>query len=92
MIIRIRGEGQYQLADAAEDGLNELDDEVVARMDADDEAGFHRALEQLLGFVRSAGDRLDDHELEVSDHVLPPPDTTLSEARAAFAEDGVIPG
>jgi hypothetical protein len=33
-----------------------------------------------------------DDELVTSDHVLPHADTTLEEAREAFAGEGAIPG
>jgi len=35
---------------------------------------------------------VDDDRLEGSDVILPPPDTSLEEARAEFTGEGLIPG
>ena len=90
MIVRIFGEGQYRLDDEHHHKLNELDDAVVAAVDAGDEDGFHAAFEELLAFVR-AGSHLGDEELEVSEFILPPADLTFVEAGEAFTGDGLIP-
>lgn len=90
MIVRIFGEGQYRLDDEHHHRLNELDDAVVAAVDADDEDGFHAAFEELLAFVR-AGAHLGDEELETSDFILPPADLTFVEAGEEFTGDGLIP-
>ena len=55
MIVRILGEGQYDVADDALDRLNELDAAVEAAVEAGDEAAFAAALGQLLDGVRTVG-------------------------------------
>ena len=55
MIVRILGEGQYDVADAALDRLNELDAAVEAAVDAGDETAFRPALLALLDGVRTVG-------------------------------------
>jgi hypothetical protein len=55
VIIRILGEGQYDVADQALDRLNELDAALEAAVDAGDEAAFAAALAVLLDGVRSVG-------------------------------------
>ena len=55
MIIRILGEGQSDVEDAALDGLNELDAAVEAAVEAGDEAAFGAALAELLDGVRRPG-------------------------------------
>ena len=40
----------------------------------------------------TSGTPVPDGELVTSDHVLPAADTTLEEAREAFAGEGAIPG
>jgi hypothetical protein len=92
MIVRIMGEGQYRLEDGTLERLSQLDQQVVEAIDASDEAGFQAAFSTLVDFVRHAGERVRDDQLAVSDHVLPHTDTTLAEARDAFAEEGAIPG
>ena len=91
MIVRIATEGQYRLPDDDADTLNELDNEVVAAVEAGDEDRFHEVFEQMLDLVRRAGTPLDEDELEESDVILPPPDTSFVEAAAEFTGEGLIP-
>ena len=90
MIIRIMGEGQYLLEGDSLERLSQLDQQVVEALEANDEADFHSTFRALVGFVRQAGERVADHELAISDHVLPHADTTFAEAGEAFAGEGVI--
>ena len=91
MIVRIATEGQYQLPDEHAGQLNDLDNEAVAAVEADDEDSFHEAFESMLDLVRREGRPVEDDELEGSDVILPPPDTTFVEAAAEFTGDGLIP-
>jgi hypothetical protein len=91
VIVRIATESQYRLPEEAADELNDLDNQVVAAVDAGDEERFHELFEQMLDLVRRAGDPLDDDELEESDVILPPPDTSFVEAAADFTGEGLIP-
>lgn len=92
MIVRILGEGQYDLADAALDRLNELDSAVEAAVEAGDEETFARALHALLEGVRTAGVAHDLDSLDESDLILPPADSTLEDVRDLLQDDGLIPG
>jgi PspA-Associated protein len=90
MIVRISGEDQYRLA--SEDGrLHDLDNAVVAAVQAGDEDAFHSSLGALLDYVRSSGSRLADDELLASDLILPPVDITLAELGEEFTGEGLIP-
>ena len=91
MIVRIAEENQYEFPDDQADRLNDLDNAVVAAVEAGDEDRFHEVFEQMLQLVRSDGHKLSDDELEESDVILPPPDTTLEEAAHEFTGDGLIP-
>jgi PspA-Associated protein len=91
VIVRIATEGQYRLPDGAAGKLNELDNTAVAAVEADDEDGFHTTFEQMLELVRREGQPLGDDELEDSDVILPPPDTSFVEAAAEFTGEGLIP-
>jgi hypothetical protein len=91
MIVRIATEAQYEFPDEHGEQLNELDNEAVAAVEADDEDRFHEVFEQMLELVRREGRPVDDDELEGSDVILPPPDTTFVEAAAEFTGDGLIP-
>jgi hypothetical protein len=92
MIIRISTEGQYELDAENVPKLNELDNAAVAGCESDDEAAFHAAFEQLLEFVRSQGQPVDDDHLGGSDMILPPPDVSFEEAKEEFTGEGLIPG
>ena len=91
MIVRISTEGQYRLPDGDADRLNELDNDAVAAVEADDEDRFHEVFEQMLDLVRSEGRPLPVEDLEESDVILPPPDLTFVEAGEHFTGDGLIP-
>ena len=91
MIVRISGEDQYELADDDAPRLKELEDAVVAIVDAGREAEFEASFTALLDFVRQAGAPVGDDELEGSDVILPPADTTFAEAGREFTGEGLIP-
>jgi hypothetical protein len=91
VIVRISTENQYRLPDDDAKRLNDLDNEAVAAVEADDEDRFHATFEQMLELVRRDGQRLEDGDLEGSDVILPPPDLTFEEARGEFTGEGLIP-
>ena len=92
MIVRILGEGQFEVADAELSRLNELDAAVEAEIDAGNEDAFRARLAELLDGVRQVGAPLADDSLEDSDLILPPADATLEEVSEMLADDGLIPG
>ena len=92
MIVRILGEGQYDVADAALDQLNRLDAAVESAVSADDEAAFGPALAALLDGVRTVGAPHAADDISESDLILPPTDATMDEVREMLADDGLIPG
>jgi len=92
MIVRILGEGQWQVDDGQLGALNELDSAVEKAVESGDENVFVRSLTALLDAVRSAGTTLADDSLEDSDLILPPADATLEEVRELLSDDGLIPG
>ena len=92
MIVRILSEGQYDVADAALERLNELDAAVEAAVDAADEAAFGTALAALLDGVRTVGVAHDLDSLDESDLILPPADATIDDVRELLGDDGLIPG
>jgi hypothetical protein len=92
VIIRILGEGQYDVADHAVDRLNELDVALEAAVEAGDEASFQASLAELLDGVRTAGVAHPADSLDESDLILPPSDATIDQVREMLNEDGLIPG
>jgi hypothetical protein len=91
VIVRIATEDQYRLPDEVAERLNELDNQVVAAVEAGDEQRFHALFEQMLELVRSEGHLLDADDLEGSDVIMPPPDLSFEEARGEFSGEGLIP-
>jgi hypothetical protein len=94
VILRILGEGQFEVGQDQLDELNRLDDAVQAAVEAGDRDSFARALAALITGVRTAGTELPADYLGPSDLVLPGPDSSLEEVRdlLSTSEQGLIPG
>jgi hypothetical protein len=92
MIVRILGEGQYDVSDEAVNRLNELDSAVETAVEAGDTATFSNALAALLDGVRTVGVPHDAEALDESDLILPPADASIDDVRALLSDDGLIPG
>jgi hypothetical protein len=91
VIVRILGEGQWELDEAHLDALNALDTSVEQAIEAGDETAFAQGLVALLDVVRQQGTRLEDDSLEDSDVILPMSDATLEEVRALLTDEGLVP-
>lgn len=92
MIIRIMGEGQLKVDDAALEDLNKLDNTVGAAIDQGDEAAFAAALHELLAKARAVGTALPADVIEPSELILPREGATIGEVRELLADGGLIPG
>ena len=92
MIVRILGEGQFNVPDDELAGLNDLDNQLVDAIDSGDRDTFKETLDALLSGVRDAGERLPDDALESSDFVLPPGDASLEEVKDLLSDEGLVPG
>jgi hypothetical protein len=91
MIVRILGEGQWELTEEHLAELNRLDAEVEKAIESSDEVAFSNSLNALLNSVRTDGSRLPDDVLHDSDLILPPADASIEEVRAMLNEEGLIP-
>jgi hypothetical protein len=91
MIIRILGEGQFEVDASYLDALNKLDDTVEQACESGDDQTFSAALNSLLDAVRTSGTALPDEELVDSDLILPPSDATAHEVKALLGDEGLIP-
>lgn len=92
MIIRILGEGQFDVPESAVDELNDLDEQLIAAVEAGDTDGFTAALGALLAEVRSHATPHALDTLDQSDLVLPGPDSSLQQVRELLGDEGLIPG
>jgi hypothetical protein len=92
MIVRILGEDQFSLDEATADRLNQLDTELEAAVEHEDEAAFAAALSGLLAHVRANGVPLPADTLEPSDLILPGEGSSMGEVRKMLTDEGLIPG
>ena len=92
MIVRILGEGQFNVPGAAIDDLNDIDNRMVDAVEAEDEKGLQALLQEMVALVMEKGSPLPLDELVESDLILPETDLTLEEAEHVFIGDGLLPG
>jgi hypothetical protein len=91
VIVRISGEGQFELPDEHAERLNELDNRAVSAVEQGDETGFRELWSQMLELVSTNASPLANEELVESAVILPPRDITFEEAKGEFSGDGLIP-
>jgi hypothetical protein len=91
VIVRIAEDNQYEFPDDQADRLNELDNRLVAAVEAGDQAQFKDLWGQMVELVRSAGTPVAEDELFGSDVILPPENITFEEAAREFTGEGLIP-
>jgi hypothetical protein len=87
MIVRILGEGQYELGGDSLEELEELDPKLLHKIEAGDEAGFHEVLNKAFAKVRGSGTPVDPSRIVPSDLTLPQPDASLEEVRQLLASE-----
>jgi hypothetical protein len=92
MIVRILGDGQYDLPETVLEDINQLDAALEQSVQSDDEIGFRGALAGLLSAIRDKGTRLPDEALSPSDAIVPGDDAHADEVRELLTEEGIIPG
>jgi hypothetical protein len=91
VIVRVMGDGQYDVDSEVAKGLNELDEQAANALEAGDEQQLRELLRRMAEQVRANGARLPDEDLTPSEGIVPPDDLTLVEARELFEGDGLIP-
>lgn len=91
MIVRIMGEGQFELDEHEARALNDLDTALDASVDAGPEGEFAVHLAAMQAFVRDHGRRVADDEIVASDCIVPPPGISLDELRALLGGEGLVP-
>ena len=79
MIIRILGDGQFEVPDTAKAKLDELDAAVDHALSAKDDQAFQRALGALDAEIRRVGSPIDASTILPSDLILPHEGASLSE-------------
>lgn len=96
MIVRIMGEGQWELDDAALAQINVIDDRISGALADDNQDELSSALGELAVKVRELGQLLPDDDLHDSDLILPDSSASLADVRAwledSGSDEGLIPG
>lgn len=92
MIVRIMGEGQWEVSAELLEELNSLDAALESAVTQGDETSFRASLDSLLDLVRHSGQTVADEELVDSDLILPPADATIEEVQGLLGDEGLIPG
>jgi hypothetical protein len=91
VIVRVMGEGQFEIDDEVAKGLDEIDEQAEQALEAGDQERFSELLRRMAHAVRTNGARLPDADLSPSEAIVPPDDLTLEEARELFEGEGLIP-
>ena len=91
MIVRILGEGQFQVDADVAARLTALDAELDAAVEKHDETAFRAVLGAAVGLVRDAGTTVPDDTFVTADYILPFSDASVDEVRKLLT-DGTIPG
>jgi hypothetical protein len=91
VIIRVMGEGQFEVDEEVVKGLNELDEQAEQALERGDQERLTELLERMGEAVRTNGARVPDDDLSPSEGIVPPSDLTLEEAHELFEGDGLIP-
>ncbi len=90
MIVRIMGEGQFQVSSSLLDELNVIDNRIVDHVAKENESDFKKDLGKLIAMIKENGKPLNDAEIVESDIIVPPADLTLKEATGIFKGEGLI--
>jgi hypothetical protein len=81
MIVRVLGDGQFELDEALLATLEAHDHDMMAAIEHDESEAFERALAAGIELVRSKGRRLPPEHLEPSDLTLPHEGASLAEVK-----------
>ncbi|WP_309132269.1 hypothetical protein [Brevibacterium sp.] len=91
MIIRIMGEGQFDVADVDNAVLQKYDNDVEIAVKEGDETAARTALGALHDFVVGHGKPVPDDFLGTSDFVVPFVDASLEDIAELLTGEGFIP-
>ena len=91
MIVRLMGEGQFEIDDEVAKGLHGLDEQAAEAVEQGDEERLGELLRRMAEAVRMNGTRVPDDDLSAWEGIVPPDDLSLEEARQLFEGEGLIP-
>ncbi len=90
MIVRILGEGQFEVPEQKIGELRDLDEAVAEAVDTADREKYTQCVSELVAGIHRIGRRLPSEHLGPSDLVLPGPHTSLEEVRDLLREEGLL--
>jgi hypothetical protein len=90
VIVRIQGEGQYELADDARQRLDELDSKLFQAVESGNAEHFASSLRSVVSYVEGSGSPVPDDRLVASDIILPASDTSLDEVKRLLTDEGYL--
>jgi len=91
VIVRVMGEGQWEVDEEVAKGLNDLDEKAGEAVERGDEEQLRVLLDRMTEAVLTNGSRVPDDDLRGSDAIVPPVDLSLDEAKQLFDGEGLIP-
>jgi hypothetical protein len=86
MIVRILGEGRYDVPDADLPAIEQLDAQLNDALERGDDVEFDSTLKDLIAEVRHTGTLVAPDDLRTSSRAVPHEGSTLAEVRAVLAE------
>ncbi|MGD0381249.1 MAG: hypothetical protein ABSC30_14850 [Acidimicrobiales bacterium] len=87
MIVRILGEGRYDVPEADLPAIEQLDAQLNDALERGDDYEFTTSLSDLIAQVRHTGTLVAPDDLRTSEQVVPHEGSTLAEVRALLAEE-----
>ncbi len=87
MIVRVLGEGRYEVPAEALPGIESLDETLGSAIEAGDETAMTSALADLITAIRAAGTVVAPDDLRVSELVVPHEGSSLDEVVGLLAGD-----
>ncbi|MCZ7393647.1 MAG: hypothetical protein ABOK23_06470 [Candidatus Methanoperedens sp.] len=91
MIVRLMGEGQFEIDKKHMDEINKIDNNIVKIVNKGDQKVFKSEFKKLNDYVRKYGKPIAHEILKPSDLIVPPADISLEEARKIFKGEGLVP-
>ena len=91
VIVRLMGEGQFEIDDEVREGLNELDEQAERRSRRATRRGSAGCSERWPSGARRRARACPTTTCRPPTAIVPPPDLTLEEARELFDGEGLIP-
>ncbi|VVB94603.1 Uncharacterised protein [uncultured archaeon] len=91
MIVRLMGEGQFEIDSKHLDEMNRIDNNIVKIVVKGDERAFKSEFKKLIDYVHRNGKKMPDNILKPSDIIIPPADVTVKEAQEIFKGEGLVP-